>query len=81
MNVNPILTPSDFQALLAELKKYAASPIEPPMSVEDVMSFLGCGRTSVNRYMKQGMPFHRLNARPVFYASEINDWIKNKPPK
>lgn len=79
--MNHVLTPTDFNTLLNELKKYAASPIEPPMSVEDVMSFLGCGRTSVNRYMKRGMPFHRLNSRPVFYASEINDWIKNKPPK
>jgi len=73
-----VLHPTDFNNLLSELKKYVTKPVEPPMSVEDVMSFLGCGRTSVYRYMKQGMPFHRLNGRPVFFASEINSWIKTK---
>jgi len=49
--------------------------------MDQVMKFLSVKRTSIQRYMNAGMPFHRINGRPVFYGSEINDWIRKKRKK
>jgi len=76
--INPILTPSDFQTLLHELKKHVTKPVEAPMSKQQACEFLGVGMTTLDRYMKQGLPFYRPFGRPVFYASQLNEWIKTK---
>lgn len=74
-----LLAPTDFQTLLTEIKKHVSKPEEKPMCRKDAMEFLGIGKTALNNWMNSGaIPFHRLNGRPVFYASEINDFIKRK---
>lgn len=73
-----LLAPTDFERLLAELKKHVAKPVEQPLSKQQACEFLGVGMTTLDRYMKQGLPFYRPFGRPVFYPSELNSWIKTK---
>lgn len=74
-----LLAPTDFQTLLTELKKYVSKSEEKPMCTKEVAEFLGVHRETIRRWMNSGeLPFHRINGRPVFYASEINDFIKKK---
>lgn len=74
--MNPTLSPTDFQTLLSEVRKAMAKPIERPLRKAEAAEFLGVSLTSLDRLMRKGLPFHRLAGRPVFYASEINAWIK-----
>ena len=73
-----LLAPTDFERLLAELKKHVAKPVEKPLRKAEAAEFLGVSLTSLDRLMRKGLPFHRLAGRPVFYASEINSWITKR---
>jgi predicted DNA-binding transcriptional regulator AlpA len=55
-----------------------AKPVEKPLRKVEAAEFLGVSLPSLDRLMRKGLPFYRLAGRPVFYASEINSWIKEK---
>lgn len=49
------------------------------LTVEQVMEHLQISRSTLFRYIKQGLPKVQLSARKVFFdQNEVDDWVKKR---
>ena len=46
------------------------------LSVEDICSYLGVSRDTVYKWIKMGMPAHRVGRLWKFKTNEVDDWVK-----
>lgn len=57
----------------------AAKPPPPIMTKAQVADYLGKSISTVNRYMKEGLPFRKVeNDYPEFYKKDIDRWLEER---
>jgi excisionase family DNA binding protein len=48
------------------------------MTRSQLAAYLGVSLPTVNRHMKEGMPYSRLGEQPRFHKSDIDRWLKDE---
>lgn len=51
---------------------------ESPIRLQQLAEDLGVNVRTVQRWMKRGLPSHRIGRMPFFYWAEVNLWIREK---
>lgn len=46
------------------------------ITVKDVMAYYHISRTTVQHWMKQGMPFYKTGGLVRFVSSEVYEWVR-----
>lgn len=84
MNEVAILTPSQIKQIVAQAVDIAVSKIQPVhfpslMTKKQVAKYLDKSTATIDRYMREGMPFTKYgNDHPEFYKSEIDKWVERR---
>lgn len=45
------------------------------ITIEDLMQYLKVGRSTINRWRKEGMPFVKIGRGVRFVLEDVNRWI------
>ncbi len=45
------------------------------VTIEDLMQYLKVGRSTINRWRKEGMPFVKIGRGVRFVLEDVNRWI------
>ncbi len=65
----------------AQNDKAAEIAQEPLISRKDVGTFLGISMVTLNKWMKKGLPNHKVNGRVYFQRSEVLEYVKTNRRK
>jgi len=47
-------------------------------TVKDLCEYYSVSRTTIERYMKKGMPFKRRGRSVIFVVADVDRWYKEK---
>lgn len=57
------------------------SPLQGYISREQLMEIYGIkDHGTIRRWQSDGLPTHRVGIKPVYLASEVETWFRNRPP-
>jgi excisionase family DNA binding protein len=78
-----ILKPSEFREIIADAVsegvKRASRPIPPLLTKAQVADYLGKSVPTIDRYMREGLPFRKVDGgHPEFYKTEIDRWLNER---
>ena len=69
-------------SLIKQMEKSGLSKDEMTLSLwwnrKDLMERLDCSRSSLYRYLKQGLPKRKLGSKMWFIPKEVYDWIESQ---
>jgi excisionase family DNA binding protein len=83
-----VLEESELQKIITDAVKLAAAELRdelersrtPELMDKGLLTkYLRCHISSINRFMKNGMPFEMLGEHPRFRKSDIDAWLKGGP--
>lgn len=58
-------------------EKIPEGKAEPFFSRKEIAQFLGISLVTLTDWMKQGLPYHKINGRVFFQQSEVVDYVKS----
>lgn len=79
-----VMPKSDLEELIRSTVEAAVSKLKveyhpPLMNKAQVAAYLRKPKSAVNKYMKEGMPFHKDGKDyPEFYRAEIDRWLEER---
>jgi hypothetical protein len=70
------LTASDVDQRLDVMQQAKERLSKEWLTKEDVMELFSKGLSTINRWMREGLPFHKYGKTVYFYLEEINEYMK-----
>lgn len=78
------LTKDDLERLIQKtvrvtVSEFTNNRIPPLMDKAQVADYLGKTPATINRYMREGMPFRKIDGGyPEFYKVDIDRWLRER---
>ena len=78
------ISESDLQSLLIEAARLGASEVAikyfpPIMTKQEVAAYLGKSVPTIDRYMREGMPYRKEgNGHPEFHKGAVDRWLNER---
>jgi excisionase family DNA binding protein len=76
-----VLSADQLRELIAEAVTEAQRPTESPWrTAEQLADYLGVSVATVNRRVREGLPFVRLHegGRRMFYTPDVDAWLRRQ---
>lgn len=78
------LTKHDLEQLIAQTVRATVTELKPNhvppiLSKAQVAEYLGKTTATIDRYMREGIPFRKIDGgHPEFYKSDIDNWLRER---
>jgi predicted DNA-binding transcriptional regulator AlpA len=70
------------EAVLSVMLKIEKKHVSPLMTKAQVAKYLDKSVATINRYMREGLPYRKIDdGYPEFYKSEIDRWVNERSEK
>ena len=67
------------QTVRVTVTEFTSNRIPPLMDKAQVAEYLGKTTATINRYMREGMPFRKIDGGyPEFYKFDIDRWLRER---